>query len=70
MRVRISDPQLLPQLIESLLRGECAARPVDETTCEVVHASASDDREARIELTFFLRAWAGQHADVRAELVL
>ena len=69
MRVRISEPKLLPQLIESLLRGDCAARPVDETTCEVVHGAASDEREARIELTFFLRAWVAQHANVRAELV-
>ena len=69
MRVRISEPRLLPQLVESLTRGDCVTVRVDETTCEVMHREALDEREARLELTFFLRAWAGAHADVRAELV-
>ena len=69
MRVRISEANLLSQLVESLRSGDCVARAIDETTCEVVHTTASDEREARIELLFFLRAWAGQHANVRAELV-
>lgn len=69
MRIRISEPQLLPQLLESLSNGDCLATPVDAATCEVVHAQAADEREARIELLFFLRAWIRQHPDVRAELV-
>jgi hypothetical protein len=69
MRVRISEPRLLPQLGESLNRGDCLTLRVDETSCEVVHRAALDEREARIELLFFVRAWAGAHPDVKAELV-
>jgi hypothetical protein len=69
MRIRISEPRLLPQLLESLRRGDCLALPVDDATCEVVHEDARDEREARVELQFFVRAWAGAHPDVRAELV-
>jgi hypothetical protein len=69
MRVRISEPRLLPQLVESLNRGDCLTMRVDDATCEVVHAEASDEREARLELTFFLRAWARAYPNVRAELV-
>ena len=69
MRIRISEPRLLPDLVESLARGDCLTVPVDEATCDVVYADASDDREARIELLFFLRAWALSHREVRAELV-
>jgi hypothetical protein len=69
MRVRISNPDLLPKLLESLARGDCVTVPVDDATCEVVHRDALDEREARVELLFFLRAWAVSHPDVRAELV-
>jgi hypothetical protein len=69
MRIRVSEPTLLPELVESLARGECAAHAIDATTCEVRYDAAADDREAKIELTFFLRAWAAQRSNVRAELV-
>lgn len=69
MRVRISEPRLLPLLVESLTRGDCLTVPVDDSTCDVLHQEALDEREARLELVFFLRAWAGGYPDVRAELV-
>jgi hypothetical protein len=55
--------------VESLTRGDCATVRVDDVTCEVVHREALDEHEARVELTFFLRAWAGTHPEVRAEIV-
>lgn len=69
MRIRISDPRLLPQLVESLVRGGCVPSALDAETCEVWHPLAFDESEARTELTFFLRAWSRQHADVRTELL-
>ena len=69
VRIRISEPRLLPQLIDSLVRADCLARLVDEATCEVVHPFASDEREMWTELRFFLRAWEGKVGGVRTELV-
>jgi hypothetical protein len=69
MRVQVSEPRLLPQLVDSLLRSDCVATRVDDRTFEVLHADAHDEHEARVELLFFLRAWANGHPDVRAELV-
>jgi hypothetical protein len=69
MRIRISEPRLLPHLLESLRRGDCLALPLDDATCEVVHEDAETEREARIELTFFLRAWLGAHPGAQAELL-
>ena len=57
------------QLVESLTRSECVAMPLDDTTVEVLHVNADNEREARMELVFFLRAWAGRHPHVHAELV-
>lgn len=69
MRIRVSEPRLLPHMVDSLVRGECVPTPVDPCTCDVVYPVAADEHEARLELTFFLRAWAGRHPGTRAELV-
>jgi hypothetical protein len=62
--VRISEPTLLPALIESFLRNHCVAQRIDNDTCAVVHVHARDAREASQEVAFFLRAWQAQHPDV------
>lgn len=69
MRVRISEPGLMTNLVESLQRGDCLSAPVAEDECQVVHPFALDELEARVELMFFLRAWAISYPDVRVELV-
>lgn len=67
MKVRIS-PEGLEELSEALLHGDCLCIPAQDETCEVLHPYAFDEREARIELTFFLRAWQLGRPDFRAEL--
>ncbi len=66
MRVRISDPRLLPDLVAAFLRSDCVAQPVGADTCDVVHVHARDTREASLEVTFFVRAWQARHRTVRA----
>ncbi len=68
MRIRINRPELMHDLIAALCGGDCACEPVDEGTLAVTHRTAEDEREARIELTFFLRVWAARHPTVSAEL--
>ncbi|MDX6400108.1 MAG: hypothetical protein QOF27_714 [Gaiellaceae bacterium] len=57
IHVRISQPSLLADLIESLLNSNCAAHPVGDNSCLVVHGKSGHPDEALIELTFFVRAW-------------
>jgi hypothetical protein len=65
MRVHVNDPSALRSLVDCLRRADCSCRRVGRRTVDVVHAAALDDREARLELTFFLNAWAAQHPHVR-----
>jgi hypothetical protein len=64
MKVHLSDPRYLFELVNDLLRGGCVSRALDEGTLEVVHPHAETAEEARTELTFFLRAWQSRHPDV------
>lgn len=69
LRIRVSQPEAITDLIESLLRGDCVPKQVSEDTCLVLYPYAADEREARVELSFFLDAWELMHPGVVAELV-
>jgi hypothetical protein len=69
MRIHLSDSAWLSTLIDDLVRGGCVPSRVDEETVEVIHLDAADAREARTELTFFLRAWQSRHPEVDLSLV-
>ena len=69
MRIRVSEPRLLPDLLSHLLRNDCVAHPVNATTCAVEHLQASDYDEARVEMLFFLRAWQARHEAASAVLL-
>lgn len=64
MKVRLSDPSCLPELVDDLRRGGCVPSTVGEGTLEVVHPNARDAREACTEIGFFLRAWQSAHPQV------
>jgi hypothetical protein len=68
LTVYISKAELVEDLIASFRRGGCAARRTGPRSCSVDHAAAVDEREARIEVAFFLRAWRVRHGQVRALL--
>ena len=69
MRVHLSDSAWLTTLIDDLVRGGCVPSRVDDETVEVVHPEARNTREARTELTFFLRAWQSRHPGVELNLI-
>jgi hypothetical protein len=69
MRVRISEPRLMANLVETLRRGDCEFARLRDDELEVTHPHAETDAVARMELRFFLRAWQAQHGHVRVELV-
>jgi hypothetical protein len=69
MRVHVSDPRVVPDLVASLLRGACVAIRIDRNICEVLHPQATDESEAETELRFFLRAWQRRYYGVEAVLI-
>jgi hypothetical protein len=69
LRIRITNPALWWDLLQSLATGGCSAVRLPDGTVEVTHHSAADDREARVELAFFVRAWQTKHPDVTAEVI-
>lgn len=68
LTVYISDAELVEDLVASFRLGGCAASRTGARSCSVDHASAVDEREARIEVAFFLRAWRTRHGRVRVLL--
>jgi hypothetical protein len=68
MHVRISEPQLLPDLLDVFLRNGCVAQSLAEDSCIVVHVHAGNASEAWREVAFFLGAWQLDHPSVAADM--
>ena len=70
MRLTVSDPDAIPDLLTALRRGDCvadrAADGVDVAFPWV--ATLSDARQAILELTFFARAWELAHPGLSVAL--
>ena len=69
LRVRLSRPELADELAHDLAEGDCLCAQSDDDTIVVLHRAAADEREARTELGFFLRAWQRRYAGVHAEVL-
>jgi hypothetical protein len=57
VRVTVSIGALLPDLVDSLRNAGCLAAQLSDYTCAVRYPRAFDEREARSEVEFFVRAW-------------
>jgi hypothetical protein len=68
LTVHVNRPDLVDELIASFRRSGCAARRVGLLSCAVMHATALNEREARVEVTFFLRAWQARYRHAHASL--
>ncbi len=69
LRIRIGDLRLRRDLLVSLAEGNCSAVELPDGTFEVLHRQATTDREAPIELGFFIQAWQSKHPTAVAELI-
>ena len=72
MKIRLSNPGCVDELRAALEALECVAARVADDTVRVEIPWARTDRDlhqARLELTFFVRAWQAQHAGLTAALV-
>ena len=69
MEIVLNRPELVAPLMQALGGLDCACTRVAENRCSVSHTPAVDQREAWVELRFFLRAWEHQHERARVVLL-
>ena len=72
MIIRISHPDLAPDLVDALNETDCLAARTAPDTVEVFVpwlADGADPRYAATELRFFVRAWGAAHPELRATVL-
>jgi hypothetical protein len=72
MKIRLSHPGRADELRAALEAADCrAARTADDTVqVEIPWVETDGDvHQARLELTFFVKAWEAQHPGLRAALL-
>ena len=72
MKLRISHPELAPELVRALNDTDCLAARTSIDTVEVFAPWLLEDGEpayAGTELLFFVKAWASRHPQFRVTLL-
>jgi hypothetical protein len=69
MRIHVSQPALVPDLIEFLGRALCTTTAVHGSVVEVSMPSVTDRARARRDLDLYLAAWRGLHPPVEATII-
>ena len=65
----MSQPALVPDLVEFLGRAFCTTESVRGSVVEVVLPSVADGATARRDLDLYLAAWRGLHPPVEAIII-
>ncbi|HEY3070470.1 MAG TPA: hypothetical protein VGJ34_09140 [Gaiellaceae bacterium] len=69
VRLRLSDPALLDDLLFFFRKRDSQAEPVEDDVVEVTILHVLDDRQARLELDLYLRVWEALHPDAPADVL-
>jgi hypothetical protein len=69
MCIKLSDPIHVDELDATLREAEIVSVRADDSTLVVLHPLAIDEREAEIELTFFVKAWCARRPELQFELL-
>lgn len=69
MRVRLSDPDLLSDLLDYLRAAECVAEEIGPDELNVIVPRAPSDEQAHREVDIYLRAWQAMNPNVRAAII-
>jgi hypothetical protein len=69
LKIRVRNPRLIEDLVETLRGADCIATVIDPHTCGVAFPYDTDGREAHAEMRFFLKAWQQKHGDADVLLV-
>lgn len=64
MRVRVSNPVMLPELVEFLGRASCVSHVPRGGSVDVDLPHARSSAQARRELHLYVAAWSGLHPNV------
>jgi hypothetical protein len=65
LRVKLSDPALVDDLVDFLRRSGCVAQPAEEAIVVSIPKSLREDA-AELELDLYLRVWEATQPDARA----
>jgi hypothetical protein len=71
MKIQLSDPGAAASLVAALEKSDLLAAQTDDGSVDVVFPWLKNDEDAlqaRMELVFFLRAWASKRPDLRTTL--
>lgn len=63
MRIRLSNPALISDLVDYLRRNDCEVVPMGRDMVAVALSPALPYDAARLELNFHLGDWVVRHAD-------
>jgi hypothetical protein len=69
MRVHVSDPRLLGDLLAYLRDCGCLAEQAGASEADVSLPTALGEREARMEVGVYLTAWTIRHEGVSADII-
>ena len=69
MKVHVSDPAFVFDLLTSLQRANYAAAQTDTDTVEVTIPTAASPEQAQLHLGFYLANWRARHPGVVADFV-
>ncbi|HEX5470017.1 MAG TPA: hypothetical protein VFW80_13335, partial [Gaiellaceae bacterium] len=61
MKIRLSDPSLIGDLLEFLRARECVVEPASADTLDVELPDAMRADAAALELDLYLRVWEATH---------
>jgi hypothetical protein len=68
MLIEISDPTLVPDLLDFLRRAECVVQGVQGGRIQVSVPRAYSPAQARLEIDLYLATWRARHPGVTADL--
>jgi hypothetical protein len=69
MKVRVSNPALVKDLIEFLGRARCKTAGVHGAVLDVELPGVPDTAVARRDLNLYLAAWRGLHPPAEARII-
>jgi hypothetical protein len=67
MKIRVSDPSLVDDLLWFLEAKQCAVERLSDVSLDVVLAETPRRDAARLEFELYLRVWEALHPDVLVE---
>ena len=69
MKINVSNPELVDDLIEFLRRASCTVSVGEDGSIDVEVPEAYGAEQARMEIDLYLKAWQAAHPDVEAHLL-